>query len=60
MIDYIGAFYNIRRRRSWLDYRSPVEFELKNAGARGFAPVPVVIVMNDKPRAAHQANEAAR
>lgn len=46
VIDYIEAFYNIRRRHSSLDYRSPVEFELKSGEHRGFASVPPV--MNDK------------
>ena len=44
VVDYIGAFYNIRRRHSSLDYRSPLEFELKNRGALGgSAPVPPVL-----------------
>ncbi len=39
--EYIEAFYNVRRRHSSLDYRSPVEFELKNGGALGgSAPEP--------------------
>jgi putative transposase len=40
--DYIEAFYNVRRRHSSLDYRSPVEFELKNGeqGGGGGPPPP--------------------
>jgi putative transposase len=38
--DYIEAFYNVRRRHSSLDYRSPLEFELKNGEHGGFAPAP--------------------
>ena len=38
--DYIEIFYNVRRRHSSLVYRSPVEFELKNGGYGGSAPVP--------------------
>ncbi len=30
--DYIESFYNVRRRHSSLDYQSPLEFELNNAG----------------------------
>jgi putative transposase len=46
--DYIEAFYNVRRRHSSLDYRSPVEFELKSGEHGGCAPVPPV--MNEKRR----------
>jgi transposase InsO family protein len=44
--DYIETFYNVRRRHSSLDYRSPLEFELKNEEHGGCAPVPPV--MNEK------------
>ena len=46
--DYIETFYNVRRRHSSLDYRSPMEFELKNGDHGGSAPVPPV--MNEKAR----------
>jgi putative transposase len=46
--DYIETFYNVRRRHSSLDYRSPLEFELKNGEHGGSAPVPPV--MNEKGR----------
>jgi len=46
--DYIETFYNVRRRHSSLDYRSPVEFELKNGEHGGSAPVPPL--MNEKAR----------
>ena len=46
--DYIETFYNVRRRHSSLDYRSPLEFELKNGERGGSAPVPPV--MNDQGR----------
>jgi len=36
--DYIGNFYNVRRRHSSLEYRSPVEFELTNGKHGGSAP----------------------
>ncbi len=42
--DYIETFYNVCRRHSSLDYRSPVEFELKNGEHGGFAPVPPVMI----------------
>jgi putative transposase len=42
--DYIENFYNVRRRHSSLDYRSPVEFELIHAGHGGPAPVPPVMI----------------
>jgi transposase InsO family protein len=40
--DYIETFYNVRRRHSSLDYRSPLEFELKNGeqGGGGGPPPP--------------------
>ena len=41
--DYIETFYNVRRRHSSLDYRSPLEFELKNGKYGGFAPVPPLL-----------------
>jgi transposase InsO family protein len=46
--DYIETFYNVRRRHSSLDYRSPLEFELKNGEHGGSAPVPPF--MNEKGR----------
>jgi transposase InsO family protein len=46
--DYIETFYNVRRRHSSLDYRSPLEFELKNGEHGGFAPVPPL--MNEQGR----------
>ncbi len=46
--DYIEGFYNTRRRHSSLDYRSPLEFELKNGKRGGSAPVPPV--MNERER----------
>ena len=48
VVDYIETFYNVRRRHSSLDYRSPLEFELKNGEHGGSAPVPPV--MNEKRR----------
>ena len=41
--DYIETFYNVRRRHSSLDYRSPLEFELKNRAHGGSAPVPPIV-----------------
>ena len=43
VVDYIETFYNVRRRHSSLDYRSPLEFELKNGAPGGFAPGPPVL-----------------
>ena len=41
VVDYIEAFYNVRRRHSSLDYQSPVEYELKKGRElRGSAPEP--------------------
>jgi transposase InsO family protein len=54
--DYIGTFYNVCRRHSSLDYRSPVEFELKNEEHGGLAPVPPV--MNGKERGQESPNPA--
>ncbi len=42
--DYIENFYNVRRRHSSLDYRSPVEFELSNGKHGGSAPVPPLMI----------------
>ncbi len=38
--EYIEDFYNVRRRHSSLDYRSPLEFELKNGKPGDSAPGP--------------------
>jgi transposase InsO family protein len=46
--DYIETFYNVRRRHSSLDYRSPLEFELKSGEHGSSAPVPPF--MNEKER----------
>ncbi len=35
--DYIGNFYNVERRHSYLDYVNPIEFELRFTGARAAA-----------------------
>ena len=41
VVDYIEAFYNVRRRHSSLDYQSPVEYELKKRKELGgSAPEP--------------------
>jgi transposase InsO family protein len=41
VVDYIEAFYNVRRRHSSLDYQSPVEYELKKGRElRSSAPEP--------------------
>jgi len=40
----IETFYNVRRRHSSLDYRSPLEFELKNGEHGGSAPVPPFMI----------------
>jgi putative transposase len=42
--DYIDSFYNVRRRHSSLDYRSPLEFELIHVEHGGSAPVPPVMI----------------
>ena len=42
--DYIETFYNVRRRHSSLDYRSPLEFELKNGARGGSAPEPPILI----------------
>ncbi len=42
--DYIENFYNVRRRHSSLDYRSPVEFELRSGKHGGSAPVPPFMI----------------
>jgi putative transposase len=55
--DYIDDFYNVRRRHSSLDYRSPLEFELKNGEHGGSAPVPPV--MNEKGRGQESPGPAA-
>ncbi len=46
--DYIEAFYNTRRRHSSLDDRSPLEFELKNGKHGGSAPVPPVMIEEER------------
>jgi len=33
VVDYIGIFYNSRRRHSYLDYVSPAEFEARPIAA---------------------------
>ena len=55
--DYIETFYNVRRRHSSLDYRSPLEFELKNGEHGGFAPVPPGL--NEKERGPESPDLAA-
>ena len=55
--DYIETFYNVRRRHSSLNYRSPVEFELKNQEHGGFTPVPPF--MNEKERGQERPGPAA-
>ena len=55
--DYIETFYNVRRRHSSLDYRSPVEFELKNGAPGGFAPGPPVL--NERRRGQEMPGPAA-
>ena len=34
VFDYIELFYNSRRRHSYLDYVSPMEYELAESGSR--------------------------
>jgi putative transposase len=55
--DYIETFYNVCRRHSSLDYRSPVEFELKSGEHGGFAPVPPL--MNEQGRGQESPGPAA-